>query len=107
MKLTDIIALATKGYKPNDIRELIELAKETETVPETAQEPELSIVPSEEQKENVPDYAAEIEELKKENAKIREDLAKAQAANRAAPSNTPEGPSDEDIITDIVRAYMR
>ena len=28
MKLDDIIALAKQGYKPNDIKELIELSKD-------------------------------------------------------------------------------
>lgn len=106
MKLTDIIALATKGYKPSDIRELIELAKESEAVPEVSETEEAA---AEEPEEKAPeiDYAAEIEKLRKENEKIRADLQKAQQANirSAVPESKKE--SDEDIIKDICLTFMR
>lgn len=109
MKLTDIIALATKGYKPSDIRDLIDLANESEKLEAQHEE---ETVPAEEQKdpepeEAAPDYAAEIESLKKETERLRADLKAAQEANRSM--TIPEEPrkSRSEELADIARAMMR
>ena len=99
MTIADIIALAKQGYKPGDIKELIELAK---TVPEP--EPEKK---EPEKKEPGFDYAAEIEKLKQENEKIKTDLAAAQAENRRASNPETKTESDEDVLKDIVVSFMR
>ena len=108
MTIADIIALAKQGYKPGDIKELIELAK---TVPEPApekKEPEPEKKePEPEKKEPEPDYAAEIEKLKQENEKIKTDLAAAQAENRRASNPETKTESDEDVLKDIVLSFMR
>ena len=101
MTIADIIALAKQGYKPGDIKELIELAK---TVPEPAPEKK---EPEPEKKEPEPDYAAEIEKLKQENEKIKTDLAAAQAENRRASNPETKTESDEDVLKDIVLSFMR
>lgn len=114
MKLTDIIALATKGYKPNDIRGLIALANESEKLEAAAAEAALEdTVPAEEQKEpeEAPepehDYAAELAALRSETEKLRADLKAAQDANRSAriPEVTRKPRSEE--LADIARAMMR
>lgn len=115
MTIADIIALAKQGYKPGDIRDLIELSK---TVPEPepfnapakkpAPEPEPEPEPApEDKKEPEPDYAAEIEKLKQENEKIKNDLAAAQAENRRASNPEPATESDDDVLKDIVLSFMR
>ena len=110
MTIADIIALAKQGYKPGDIKELIELAK---TVPEPESEPEKK-EPEKKEPESEPekkkpefDYAAEIEKLKQENEKIKTDLAAAQAENRRASNPETETESDEDALKDIVVSFMR
>lgn len=108
MTIADIIALAKQGYKPGDIRDLIELSK---TIPEPepfnapAKKPEPE--PEPEEKEPEPDYTAEIEKLKQENEKIKTDLLAAQEENRRQPN--PEIPQQtlDEKLTDIARAFMR
>lgn len=105
MTIADIIALAKQGYKPGDIRDLIELSK---TAPEPEPEPDTKEPePEPDKKEPEPDYAAEIEKLKQENEKIKNDLAAAQAENRRAPNPEPDKESDEDVLKDIVLSFMR
>ena len=114
MTIADIIALAKQGYKPGDIKELIELAK---TVPESEpekKEPEKKEPEKKEPEKKEPekkehefDYAAEIEKLKQENEKIKTDLATAQAENRRASNPETETESDEDVLKDIVLSFMR
>ena len=115
MTIADIIALAKQGYKPGDIKELIELAK---TVPEPESEPEKKEPEKKEPEKKEPesepekkkpefDYAAEIEKLKQENEKIKTDLAAAQAENRRASNPETETESDEDALKDIVVSFMR
>lgn len=88
MNITDIIALAKNGYKPSDIKELIELAtpennsdvSDTDTAtPETADT----------DNDNKPiDYKAlyessikELEDVKASNKKLSDDLKQAQTLN--------------------------
>ena len=107
MTIADIIALAKQGYKPGDIRELIELSK---TVPEPAPEPEPEPEPEpapDDKKEPEPDLTAEIEKLRQENEKIKNDLAVAQAENRRASNPEHETKSDDDVLKDIVLSFMR
>lgn len=106
MKLTDIIALATKGYKPSDIKELIEFANESEKDPESIPAEEQN-EPAEEQNEPEIDYRSELEKLKAETEKLKADLQAAQAANRAARTPEVERPSREESLKDIARAMMR
>lgn len=108
MTIADIIALAKNGYKPGDIKELIELSKEAPADPEPnvtnepTPEPEPKTDP-----EPQPDFAAELEKLKAENEKIKADLLAAQEANRRQPN--PEIPQQtlDEKLTDIAKAFMR
>lgn len=87
MKLTDIIALAKQGYKPNDIKELLTLAEPTEKTandePETPEKEEPIEDKEQEKEEPVkepenkePDYKALYEESQKA-------LKEAQKKNRS------------------------
>lgn len=80
MTITDIIALAKQGYKPGDIKELIELASSSEDqhTDEQGQEQYVPAAPASvdpepeqedepvQEKETEPDYKSMYEELKKE-----------------------------------------
>lgn len=116
MNIMDIIALAKQGYKPGDIKELIELAK---TVPEPepfnppAKEPEKDAEGKKEpenpvetpQNDEIENIKKELESVKAENEKVKNDLAKAQAVNRSA--KMPETDVDDDkLIQEIVKNFM-
>ena len=106
MTLTDIIALAKQGYKPGDIKELIEIAKTAE--PEDKTEPPVEPPAEPEDKTEPPiDYTAEIEKLKAENEKIKSDLAKAQEMNRTSPGPEDKTESNDEIIKNMVLSFMR
>lgn len=87
MNIKDIIALAKAGYKPGEIKELLELA-----VPEP--EPEKEPEPEPEQKEPEPDYKAMYEESQKK-------LLAAQKANQRQPLDIPEEKALADILKDV------
>ena len=109
MNLSDIITLAKQGYKPGDIKELIELSK---TVPEQP-EPDLAknekqdIVPPEEQKDPEPDYKTELEKLMKETEQLKADLKAAQEHNRNQANPEQPKPSREESLKDIAMAFLR
>lgn len=105
MNIQDIIALAKAGYKPADVKELIELSA---VVPEPKEEPvqqpmeepkdEPIDEPIQEPKEE-PDKEAEIAELRKQ-------LASAQQANIHQNMIDPNKKTDEDLFADLARAFM-
>lgn len=111
MTIKEIITLAMQGYKPGDIKELIELAKEVPAPePEPAQAPEpepAAVTESNAPEEPKIDYAAEIEKLRAENEKIRGDLAKAQEMNRATPQPEIKTKSDQEQINDMFLSLSR
>ncbi len=111
----DVIALALKGYKPSDIKELITLAEEAGTVTpaeeqpagavnETdAGEPEETPVPA---KEQDPGKAAETIDYKSLYEQAAADLKKAQAANIAQSAPEEDPGKGWDALKDAVRTYM-
>lgn len=106
MNITDIIALAKQGYKPADIKELIELSTldvnsdvpDTETG--TPDEPDT-------ENDNKPvDYKAlyensikELETVKASNKKLSDDLKQAQA------DNSNKDVSDNSTIEDSKKVW--
>lgn len=89
MNIADILSLAKQGYKPSDIKELIELTNASEQqapVMPAAAEPETETA---EDPDNKPiDYKAlyeaqteELNKLKADNKKVNEDLKQAQKDN--------------------------
>ena len=88
MNITDIIALAKQGYKPADIKELIELSTldANSDVPET--ETGTPVEPDTDTDNKPVDYKAlydnslkELEAVKASNKKLSDDLKQAQADN--------------------------
>lgn len=115
VELKDIIALALKGYKPSDIKELITLAEEAGTV-NTAEEQPAGNSQSEPagEPEEAPETVKEQDAAKTTEAidykslyeQAASDLKKAQAANvrQAAPQEDPD--KDWKELQDAVRTYM-
>ena len=87
MNIKDIIALAKAGYKPGEIKELLELA-----VPDP--EPEKAPEPEQKEPEPEPDYKAMYEESQKK-------LLAAQKANQRQPVDVPEEKALADILKDV------
>ena len=114
MNLSDIIALAKAGYKPNDIKELIELSKGTqttgteepaETEPKEVSQPEPEKV-TEEPASTEPG-ATDIEELRAQLAQVRKDLEIAQAKNITHDnSSATENIDPQKVLNDITRKFM-
>lgn len=117
MKLEDIIALAKQGYKPSDIRELIELAntqgQEESTAGEQGEDAHSEDAESEHAtdgdnptgenagaNDNAVDYKALYEESQKK-------LQLAQQANtRKDMSDSADSKSDEDLLNELARSFM-
>ncbi len=122
LNLTDIVALAKQGYKPNDIKELIELTKEApEGKPEDqAQQPkpEEPEKPSEDkpiednQKDGAAssdqlDYKEEVEKLKAQLQETENKLSKLQKENVRRNADTDEHKkSDAEAFADVMKSFM-
>ena len=98
MKLDDIIALAKQGYKPSDVKELIELSKdEPEYEPEDEQEDELEDEPEDELED---EKQKEIDELKEQIKKLQEKNA------RKDNSDNGDLKSDDEKLVDLFRDFI-
>ena len=78
MKLDDIIALAKQGYKPGDIKELIELSKGE---------------PEDEKKKEIDELKEQIKKLQEENA-------------RKDNSDNDDLKSDDEKLVDLFRDFI-
>lgn len=115
MNLGDIIALAKAGYKPGDIKELIELSKETQL---TGAEKPAEIEPKEvtqpdpekaDEKPATADTGStdKIKELEAQLAQLRQDLAKAQSKNITRDNSGAAGaPDPQAVLNEIARKFM-
>lgn len=113
MTIGDIVALAKAGYKPADVKELIEMTKEEEkkdiadtsnSAIDDSSEPAAEVSPSAsaapEEPEDDTDYKALYEQAKK-------DLATAQKENVTKDiSSDEDNQSDADIIKDLIKEFM-
>ena len=104
MKFEDLIAFAKDGYKPADVKELLEMQIESnqpDPEPEPTPEPEPEPTPEPEpEPEPEPDYKKLYEESQ---VKLKE----AQKANvNRDVSNSGDNSSDEDIVNDLFRSFM-
>lgn len=115
MNLSDLIALAKQGYKISDIKELIELGKETQTsgVEKPAEaEPKEAPQPDPEKTDEKPAPAVtgetdKIKELEAQLAQVRKDLEKAQNKNISRDnSGAAVSPDPQTVLNDIVRNFM-
>lgn len=121
LNLTDIVALAKQGYKPNDIKELIELTKEApEGKPEDQEkqpkpdEPEKPSEdkPKEEEKKDGGaspeqlDYKEEVEKLKAQLQETENKLSKLQKENVRRNADTGNEKPDAEAFADVMRSFM-
>ena len=122
LNLSDIVALAKQGYKPNDIKELIELTKEApEGKPEDQEEqpkPEEPEKPSEDKPKEEEkkdgkassdqiDYKNEVEKLKAQLQETENKLSKLQKENTRRNADTDENKkSDAEAFADVMKQFM-
>lgn len=114
MKLIDIVELAKQGYKPSDIRELIELSDASEAKEGEQKTPEKDQVndkpdaaPEDDKKsdgekdpdDNSVDYKALYEEE-------REKTSKLQKALTSADMSGDDQTSDFDTVLEAVKSFM-
>lgn len=120
MKLKEVIKLAAAGYAVSEIREIGELSARSPEVISLADGRKLddikellSLADSEEDQEDEKkdqegagesDRKAdpEIEKIKIENEKLREDLKKAQKVNASRPADLKEDKTPEDVLVDMM-----
>lgn len=121
LKLDDIVALAKQGYKPADVKELIELSKSTDAAPDSSEDVadtgNDTSTETEDDKKNeeaskgtvadeapedvkVIDYKKKVEELEK---KIQ-DLQKANTHKNIADHD--DNKSDSDVFADVMKSFM-
>ena len=120
LNLTDIVALAKAGYKPSDVKELIELAsthkEEPEKEVETKDQAEVqkngssgSDQPSDEtvkatgtasEDSAILSYKEKIEELEGKLSKLQK-----ENVHKNSEQNLNKK-SDEELLDDITRSYM-
>ena len=113
LTIGDIVALAKAGYKPADVKELMQMTEETKEEKTLTQDPPSNVVP-EAAAETAPSAAAEPETKEEdpidykalyESAKI--DLDKAQKANMTRDvSSEEDNISDEDLLKDLFKEFM-
>ena len=122
LNLTDIVALAKQGYKPNDIKELIELTKEApEGKPEEQEKqpkPEEPEKPSEDKPKEEKkkdggaspdqlDYKEEVEKLKAQLQEKENQLSKLQKENTRRRADIDDNQkSDAEAFADVMKSFM-
>lgn len=103
MKFEDILAFAKAGYKPSEIKELLEMETSSDVKTEDIQTPE-EATPNQPTEENKPE-ADEID-YKKLYEESQKQLKQAQQANRnTASTKTVE--SDDDLAMKFIRSITR
>lgn len=113
----DIVALATAGYKPADIKELIELSKVTNTPEETSEETETheeltnSVQNATEEDQEIVtddslDYKKKFEEAENKLHEIEDKLLKLQKANTKEKIADSDKKSDSQKFADAMKNFM-
>ncbi len=117
MNLSDIVALAKQGYKPSDIKELLEMVSSKEEKPteenkvqeeKTEQHEDGKEQPNEAPKNSTEDSSenANVIDYKKKIAELEEKVKSLQSANVHKDNSESKQESDEDILNDITRSFM-
>lgn len=117
MNLSDIVALAKQGYKPSDIKELLDMvsSKEEKPTEEKDIQEEKMEKPTEgkEQPDQAPKNSTEdssekdsVIDYKKRIAELEEKVKSLQNANVHQDNSDSKQESDEDILNDITRSFM-
>jgi DNA-binding transcriptional MerR regulator len=111
MKLEDIIALAKAGYKPSEVKELMELQQELPKEEPPKEEPPKEEPPKEELPKEEPPKEDEkdktISDLQAQLADIQSKLDIAQKANQRMDQsgNGSQVLSDEDILIELGKHF--
>ena len=105
MKFEDLITFAKAGYKPAEVKELLELQIENnQPEPEPTPEPEPEPTPEPEpEPEPTPEPEPDYKKLYEESQKA---LKEAQEANVRKDASKSDDKSDEDIVNELFRSYM-
>lgn len=117
MNLSDIVALAKQGYKPSDIKELLDMVSSKEEQPKeenniqeekTEQHEDGKEQPNEAPKNSTEDSSenANVIDYKKKIAELEEKVKSLQSANVHKDNSDSTQESDEDILNDITRSFM-
>ena len=121
LNLNDIIALAKQGYKPADIKELIELSKtaeasedqgvqpkETTQGTEKAEEKETpkEEAPKEEDKKEDAEEAAKIVDYKAKAEELEKKILELQKANTKQNADKSEEKSDAELFANVMKSFM-
>lgn len=117
MNLSDIVALAKQGYKPSDIKELLDMVSSKEEKPteenkvqeeKTEQHEDGKEQPNEAPKNSTEDSSenTNVIDYKKKIAELEEKVKSLQNANVHQDNSDSKQESDEDILNDITRSFM-
>lgn len=114
LNLNDIIALAKQGYKPADVKELIELSKTAEASEDDQEQPkdipedvpEEKEAPKEEEKKDDADEAAKIVDYKKKAEELEKKISELQKANTKQNADKSDHKSDAELFADVMKSFM-
>ena len=115
LNLNDIIALAKQGYKPADIKELIELSKSEGPAPEGEkpeddQKKEQPKEKPEDDQKKEPQEAEKPEDdtvdYKKKAEELEKKLSEVQKANTKQNADKSEEKSDAEMFADVMKSFM-
>lgn len=120
--LDDIIELAKQGYKPGDIKELIELSKSEGEKPKDDQKEQpkddQKEQPKDDQKEqpkndqkeqpkdDAVDYKGKVTQLEEELQKTKELLQKLQTENTKKDASGGEEKTDDEAFAEAMKSFM-
>ena len=115
LKLDDIVALAKQGYKPADVKELIELSKEADKEPEPEEktsddkpeeEPTETVAKPEEKPSAEPEEASKVVDYKKKVEELEAKLSELQKANTRKNIADTDEKSDSDVVAEAMKSFM-
>ena len=110
MNIKDIVELAKAGYKPNEVKELMEMAAQQnqnesdQNHDESDQNHDESEQNHDESEQNH-DESNEISKLNEKIAELEKELKVAQEHNRRSGGNQHEELAPEDYLKDIMRNF--
>ena len=114
LNLNDIIALAKQGYKPADVKELIELSKTVEASEDDQEQPkdipeevpEAKEAPKEEVKKDDAEEAGKIVDYKAKAEELEKKISELQKANTKQNADKSDHKSDAELFADVMKSFM-
>ena len=107
LTLTDVVALAKAGYKPADVKELIEMSNAAPAAPVEPTEPSEPVEPTEPSEPSEPTEPSEpvIDEKDVKIAELEKTIQDMQKANVNQSGGNAQ-PTDEDIINNALQGLL-